>query len=182
MAKRGRKRKDSPEGMLLEMLEVVDHQGNTMGLLPRGQIHEQKLFHKAVHVMIFNPKGELYLQKRSRLKDENPGKWDSSASGHVSPGEPYPVAARRELKEELGLLCGLKEIGRLEASPETGYEFVVLFKGTTRKVPRPNPMEIEEGRFVSPEELEHWLTQSPEDFTPTFRLLWDRYRRKLLSR
>ncbi|HFC96953.1 MAG TPA: NUDIX domain-containing protein [Thermosulfurimonas dismutans] len=182
MAKRGRKRKDSPEGMLLEMLEVVDEQGNTMGLLPRGQIHEQKLFHKSVHVVIFNPEGRLFLQKRSRLKDENPGKWDSSASGHVAPGEPYPVAARRELKEELGLLCGLKEVGRLPASPETGYEFVVIFKGTTRKNPRPNPMEIEEGRFVSPEELEQWLTERPEDFTPTFRLLWDRYRRALLTR
>ena len=181
MAKRGRKRKDSPEGMLLEMLEVVDEHGNIMGLLPRGQIHEQKLFHKSVHIIIFNPEGKLYLQKRSRLKDENPGKWDSSASGHVSPGEPYPVAARRELKEELGLLCGLKEIGRLSASPETGYEFVVIFKGTTRKMPRPNPMEIEEGRFVSSEELEQWLMERPDEFTPTFRLIWDVYRRKLLS-
>ncbi|RUM88689.1 MAG: NUDIX hydrolase [Thermodesulfatator sp.] len=176
MAKRGRKKKDSPERMLLEMLEVVDQFGNRLGLLPRGKIHEQKLFHKAVHVWIFNPEGRLYLQKRSRLKDENPGKWDSSASGHVAPGEPYPVAARRELKEELGLLCGLTEVGRLPASEETGYEFVVLFKGSTRKVPRPNPMEIEEGRWFSSEEIEDWLRRHPKEFTPTFRLLWNKFR------
>jgi len=175
MAKRGRKKKNSPEGMLLEMLEVTDQEGNVVGLLPRGQIHEQKLFHKAVHIFLFNPEGQIYLQKRSRLKDENPGKWDSSASGHVSPGEPYPVAARRELKEELGLLCGLSEVGRLSASPETSYEYVVLFKGTTRKIPKPNPLEIEEGRFVDPAELEEWLAKRPEDFTPTFKILWEKF-------
>ncbi|HIE33085.1 MAG TPA: NUDIX domain-containing protein [Thermodesulfobacteriaceae bacterium] len=182
MGKRGRKKKDSPEGMLLETLEITDQDGKVIGLLSRGQIHEQKLFHKAVHVFLFNPEGKIYLQKRSRLKDENPGKWDSSASGHVSPGEPYSVAARRELKEELGLLCGLSEVGRLPASPETGYEFVVLFKGTTRKSPKPNPLEIEEGRFVDPAELEEWLAKKPQDFTPTFRLLWEKFGKQLVPR
>ncbi len=161
MAKRGRKKKDSPEGMLLEMLEITDREGNVVGLLPRGQIHEQKLFHKAVHVFLFDPEGRIYLQKRSRLKDENPGKWDSSASGHVSPGEPYPVAARRELKEELDIVVTpIQELLVLDHQyPDKKVRLHFILAETHQS---PKPVDCQDTRIFSPEEVEK-LTLAPAD-------------------
>ncbi len=87
-----------------EMLEIVDEKGNVVGLAPRSRLHgDPSLMHRVVHVMVFNRKGELLLQLRSMNKDVAPGKWDTSAGGHVSPGEEVLDAAKRELKEELGV-------------------------------------------------------------------------------
>ncbi len=178
MVRRGRKRRDSPSVIPREILEAVDNKGRVIALLPRGEIHRQRLRHRAVHVFIFSPKGEIYLQKRAAHKDEHPGLWDSSAAGHVSPGEPNIVAARRELQEELNILCNLIEVGTIEACEETGWEFVSFYVGVTNKTPVPDPVEIETGRFFALEEVEKLLTQTPEIFTPAFRLLWEIFKEK----
>ena len=52
----------------------------------RDVIHRDGLKHRAVHIFALNKKGEIFLQKRSRLKDKCPGLWDSSAAGHVDAG------------------------------------------------------------------------------------------------
>ncbi len=161
-----------------EVLEVLDDQGKVIALLSRQEIHEQGLRHRAVHVFIFDREGRLYLQKRAAHKDEHPGLWDSSAAGHAKPGEPSSVAARRELQEELGLLCNLLQVATVEASEITGWEFVVLYAGVVGREPRPNPAEIEKGRFFAPHEIERELAAHPQKFTPSFRLLWRLYLEK----
>ena len=65
--------------MAEEYLEVVDEKGRIITSLPRSEIHgNPSLMHKVVHVLVFNDKGELLLQKRSMNKDVAPGKWDTS--------------------------------------------------------------------------------------------------------
>jgi 8-oxo-dGTP pyrophosphatase MutT (NUDIX family) len=68
--------------------------------------------------------GELLLQKRSAWKDREPGKWDSSAAGHLEPAETYADAAGRETAEELGIRPALERLGKINACPGTGQEFV----------------------------------------------------------
>jgi isopentenyldiphosphate isomerase len=87
-----------------EILEVVDKDGNVQGHAKRSVIHgDPSLIHRVIHVLVFDKKGRLLLQKRSMHKDVAPGKWDTSVGGHVNPGENIPEAARREMKEELGV-------------------------------------------------------------------------------
>jgi isopentenyldiphosphate isomerase len=87
-----------------EILEVVDSDGNVVGLARRSEMHgNPALIHRVVHVLVFNSGGELLLQKRSLRKDVAPGKWDTSVGGHVNPGEALIDAARREMAEELGI-------------------------------------------------------------------------------
>jgi isopentenyldiphosphate isomerase len=89
--------------MLEEILEIVDLNGNTIGMAPRSALHSNPaLLHKVVHVLVFNDSGELLLQKRSMNKDMEAGKWDTSVGGHMSPGEELKTAALREMEEELG--------------------------------------------------------------------------------
>ncbi|GAB4389862.1 MAG: NUDIX domain-containing protein [Thermodesulfovibrionales bacterium] len=98
-----------------EFLEVVNEQGEVLFLRARSEIHgDPSLMHRVVHVLVFNLKGELLLQKRSMRKDVAPGRWDTSVGGHVDPGETPHKAALRELEEELGV----------RAEPEFLYSYV----------------------------------------------------------
>lgn len=173
--KRGRKPKETPEGRKREVLEVVDKDCNPVTILNRENIHKKGFFHKTVHIFIFNQNGEIYLQKKSQAVDENPGLWTSSASGHVLAGESLLITAQRELKEELSIKVKLEEIMKFPPSEETGKQCVALFVGRTKKIPKPNLLEIEEGRFFPIEEVERLLKEKPEIFSPTFRFLWRKY-------
>jgi isopentenyldiphosphate isomerase len=87
-----------------EKLEIVDDEGNVIGLAERAELHRSPgLIHRVVHVLVFNNHGDLLLQKRSFRKDVAPGKWDTSVGGHINPGEDVLAAARREMEEELGI-------------------------------------------------------------------------------
>src|SRR5882724_4390992 len=86
-----------------EIFDVVNERDEVIGQNLRREVHRLGLRHRAVHVLVFNRRGELFLQKRSMTKDTFPGAWDSSASGHVDSGEDYDACAIRELREEIGL-------------------------------------------------------------------------------
>ena len=87
-----------------EKLEIVNDKGKVIGVALRSVIHgNPSLLHRVVHVLVFNNKGELLLQKRSMNKDVAPGRWDTSVGGHVNPGEELFDAVRREMNEELGI-------------------------------------------------------------------------------
>ena len=87
-----------------EYLEIVNEEGEIIGSAQRSEIHgNPSLMHKVVHVLVFNRKGDLLLQKRSQNKDVAPGKWDTSVGGHVESGEGLLGACKREMLEELGI-------------------------------------------------------------------------------
>ncbi len=85
-----------------EIFDVVDLNDEVVGHRFRHEIHALGLMHRAVNVLLFNQRGEVFLQKRSMFKDVSPGLWDSSTSGHVDGGESYDICAVRETEEELG--------------------------------------------------------------------------------
>jgi isopentenyldiphosphate isomerase len=86
-----------------EIFDVVNERDEVIGRATRRKVHARGLRHRAVHVLVFNARGEVFLQKRSMLKDTAKGKWDSSSSGHLDSGEDYDACAARELREEIGL-------------------------------------------------------------------------------
>jgi isopentenyldiphosphate isomerase len=87
-----------------ELLEIVNCKGEVIGSATRSVIHgNPSLLHRVVHVLVFNPEGELLLQKRSQNKDVAPGRWDTSVGGHVGIGEDLLSSSMREMHEELGI-------------------------------------------------------------------------------
>jgi len=126
-------------------------------------------------MFVFNPAGQVYIQRRSCSKDRHPGKLDSSAAGHVDPGETNADTAIRELREELGMQAEIKEILRIPASEKTDNEHVVLFEVVTESEPVPNPEEIQWSAFISREKVTKLMDEAPEDFVPAFILLWKKY-------
>ena len=153
-----------------ELFCVVDAQDRVVGSESRHQVHVNNLRHRAIHVLIFNQRGEVFLQKRSIWKDTHPGKWDSSTAGHVDAGESYEESARRELREEIGIECPIEKIGKLPCSAATGWEFIEVFRGRHEGPFRLAPMELETGAFFPLDKIRAWLHRNPEDFSPVFAM------------
>jgi len=161
-----------------ELFPVVDKMDRILRHAARSKVHGDNLRHRAVHILIFNETGELYLQQRSRCKDRHPLLWDSSAAGHVMTGEGYDEAAKRELQEELGVNVPLKKVLKLSASPQTGQEFIWLYRGQLGGNIRPNRSEIESGAFLTPTMMDGWVAARPENFAPGFLKCWRAFRQR----
>lgn len=155
-----------------ERFPIVDEADRVTGDAPRESVHANNLRHRAVHILLFNDTGELFLQKRSRLKDRHPCVWDSSAAGHVDAGEDYDHAAKRELHEELGATADLERVAKLSASDETGQEFIWVYRGTHNGPFELNRREIEHGEFFPLEIVNGWVAARPHEFAPGFLECW----------
>lgn len=164
--------------MNLELLDVVDERDDVIGQRTRAEIHRLGLRHRAVHVLVFNTAGQLFLQKRSMRKDCFPGAWDSSAAGHLDAGEDYDACAVREMREELGLDLQqpLARLFKIPACAATGQEFVWVYRTQLDGPFELHPEEIECGDWFGLEDLERWLQDKPADFASGFVEIWRQYR------
>ncbi len=160
-----------------EILEIVDENDNVIGTATRAEIHRKGLIHRAVHIFVFNSAGEIYVQRRSATKDKFPGVLDSSAAGHVDPGESYERAAVRELQEELGITAPVERVLRVNACPVTDNEHVVLYAAKTDEEPVPSADEIQWGGFMMRDSLTNRMKKEPEDFVPAFVHLWNEFQK-----
>ncbi len=161
-----------------EWFEIVNDRDEVIGRRPRHEVHRLGLKHRAVHVLVFNRRGEVFLQKRSLAKDCFPGAWDSSASGHLAPGESYDEGARREVEEELGWRLDRppERLFQIAACPETGQEFVWVYRVEAEGPFRLHPEEISEGGWFAPAQVTRWLAERPGDFAGALPLIWERLR------
>jgi isopentenyl-diphosphate delta-isomerase type 1 len=171
---------------LNEILEVVDKNNNVVGITTRGECYEKGLLHRAVHIFIFNSIGEVFLTKRSAKKLKYPGYWDLSCGEHVKPGEPFDVAARRGLKEELGIEVNLKQIiplHRIDSSDEEDKyhdnELIVTFKGIFNGEMKLDPEEVEAGNHFSIKDVNRMIKEGKIKFTPWFLEDWNKLKNTL---
>jgi isopentenyl-diphosphate delta-isomerase type 1 len=162
-----------------EVLPVVDEHDNVVDEAPREEVHAEGLRHRAVQVHVYDREGRLYLHKRASSKVFHPDVWTASATGHVEAGESYREAAARELDEELGLEGRLrKELKFLYEDEQDGHverEFTSLLTVLVDEAPEPDPDEIQEGKWMFPEDVDAWVQEEPGAFAPSFREAFERY-------
>jgi len=155
-----------------DIFEIVDENDRVIGTAARSDCHgNPALVHRVAHVLVFDPEGRLLLQKRSRHKDIQPGKWDTSVGGHLDPGEDYLQAARREMAEELGIsgvpltFLFTSQI-RNEIESEKVATYLATYAGTVRFAAD----EIEGVRFWRGDEIGAALGSGL--LTPNFEEEW----------
>lgn len=160
--------------MTEEIFDVVNDRDEVIDRKPRPEVHRLGLKHRAVHVLVFNRRGDVFLQKRSMSKDTFPGTWDSSASGHLDSGEGYDACAIRELREEIGLVIAdvPRRLFKIDACSQTGQEFVWVYRLESEGPFVLHPEEIERGGWFEPAAVNDWMHEKPEEFAHALLFIW----------
>ncbi|MFD9907778.1 NUDIX hydrolase [Streptomyces sp. NPDC059063] len=86
-----------------EVLAVVDEYDNVVGEAPRGEVYAQGLRHRCVFIEARDPRGRVFVHRRTPTKLVFPSLYDMFVGGVVGAGESYDDAALREAQEELGV-------------------------------------------------------------------------------
>jgi len=113
-----------------ESLIVVNKKDEVVASLARSLCHQAPYpIHREIFVLLYSPEGGVWMQKRSRRKQQYPGYWTVTASGHVEKGESYVQAARRELEEELGVRTELTRGMKWLHEREDNRAIIQVFTG-----------------------------------------------------
>jgi len=152
---------------------IVDTAGKVVGAEEFDTALQQQLIRYIVRVFVFNAQGELFVQHRGATVKIWPNRWDSSAAGHVDPGETPLQAAVREMQEELGIEDGVltKIKGYYEEEREGSIvlkAFTILYSSIWLQEIKTDGREVAGGRWVSLEQLEKEIKKSPREFSPGF--------------
>lgn len=78
-----------------EEVIYLDEQDREIGKGEKLDAHRRGILHRAISVFVFNSRGELMLQKRSKTKYHSAGLWSNTCCSHPRPGEDAETAARR---------------------------------------------------------------------------------------
>ncbi len=141
---------DNPE----EMFDVVDENDEVIGKMRRGEAHTgKKKIHRKIHVLVFNSKGEIFVQRRSMKRKQRPGYWQSSAAGHVKSGDTYEQATEKECREELGVEINPIFVTKYMLETFDEREFVAVMEARQEGPFRVDRKEADEAKFIPMEEL-----------------------------
>ena len=155
---------------------LVDTDDREIGRMEKLAAHQQGQLHRAISIFVFNSGGELLLQKRAAGKYHSAGLWSNTCCSHPAPGEKTLDAARRRLKEEMGISLELQLshsfIYRAEfENGLTEYELDHVFTGIYSGAPVPDPEEAEDWKFISLTELNTDIAKNPERYSVWLKII-----------
>lgn len=163
-----------------DQLILVDSDDKELGYDSKENCHRMKpKLHRAFSVFIFNDKGEMLITKRSENKKTWPLHWSNAVCSHPRKGEECEAAAKRRIKEELGISVPLKFLFKFEYSAQYDeewgeHELDWVFIGSYNDSVIPNTDEVEDWKFVDIEELRKDMQINPSRYTPWFMLCIDK--------
>lgn len=160
---------------------LVDAQDNEIGVCEKMEAHQRGLLHRAFSIFILNSRNELMLQQRALDKYHSGGLWTNTCCSHPRPGEELLNAANRRLNEEMGMRCSMKPIFSFiyKTQFENGlyeHELDHVFLGITDNTPIINSGEVHNWKYLSIQETENEVKERPEQFTPWFKICFDRFK------
>ncbi len=164
----------------MEQVILVDENDTQVGLMEKQEAHVQGRLHRAVSVFIFNSAGKMLLQQRADTKYHSPSLWSNTCCSHPRPGETAHAAAQRRLVEEMGMKVRLRKSFNFVYRAEFGnglveYEFDHVFVGVSDKLPKPNPEEVGDYKYMNVEYLQEHIGESPSTYTPWLKICMDKW-------
>jgi isopentenyl-diphosphate delta-isomerase len=159
----------------MEKVILVDENDRELGTEEKERAHREGRLHRAFSVFVFDARGRLLLQRRSRTKYHSAGLWTNTCCSHPRPGERVEAAALRRLREEMGIECELRSVFPLLYRAEleggmTEHEYDHVLVGECGRDPAPDPDEVDDWAWVDAAEVRREVAEAPERFTHWFRL------------
>ena len=160
-----------------EYVILVNENDQPLGLEEKMKAHEEGLLHRAFSIFLWNDKGQMLLQQRALEKYHCGGLWTNACCSHPREGELTGAAATRRLREELGIEVPLQKAFEFTYRADMGnglveHEFDHVWTGTYSGAVPFDPAEVKDIRYLSMEEIQVWLQERPQEFTPWFRIAW----------
>lgn len=143
-----------------EKLVVVDKNDRVLRMENRAKCQEGKgILHRAFSVYLFNNKGQLLIQKRSKNKELWPLYWSNSCCSHTKKGESYVRAGERRLKQELGFSVPLTMIGKFTYQARykdigSENEICAILVGRYNGRIKKDPEEVGQWKWINPSKLD----------------------------
>lgn len=160
----------------MENVILVDSQDNAIGIMEKMEAHKKGELHRAFSILLYNEKGEVLIQKRSRHKYHSGGLWTNTCCSHPLPGERIEDATRRRLKEEMGIdqqpvfsysFIYKARLDKDLIEHELDHVFIGIFNGS----PVINKKEVEDWKYVEMNWLKQDIARNPATYTEWFKLI-----------
>ncbi|WP_104990164.1 NUDIX domain-containing protein [Deinococcus sp. NW-56] len=140
----------------VEWLDLVNEHNEVIGSVTRDEAWARRLPVRGVNAFLVNPRGELWIPRRTLTKRNFPGCLDMSVGGHVERGESYEAAFRRETQEELNLdvdTLPWREIGAFTPQDAGLNIFMRVYELRTDTAPAYNPHDFDGAEWLTPDAL-----------------------------
>lgn len=159
---------------------LVDENDKATGTEEKLKAHELGLLHRAISVFVFNSNGKMLLQKRAGHKYHSGGLWTNTCCSHPAPGEETIDAAKRRLKEEMGisvneLQFAFSFIYKVELDNSlTEHELDHVFLAVSDHEPVLNTDEASAFEYQDLNTIREKIKLHPEQFTFWFKHIFER--------
>lgn len=156
---------------------LVDRDDRQTGVAGKMEAHHKGLLHRAVSVFVIDPAGEWILQRRALDKYHSNGLWTNTCCTHPYPGETTTDAAKRRLREEMGIECSLTDLFSFIYKEKldnelTEHELDHVFFGISDNIPEINTSEVEEWKKITFIDLHKDIVRNPSGYTYWFREIY----------
>jgi len=162
-----------------ERVILVDESDQEIGSQEKLEAHKKGNLHRAFSIFVFNPDGQLLLQKRSTKKYHSDGLWSNTCCSHPRPGEPFELEVRKKLMQEMGFQCDLQRIFSFTykikfknnlIENELDHVWIGRYDGN----PKPNPDEVDDWKWIDLETLINDLKKNPQIYSYWLKICIDR--------
>ena len=163
-----------------EKVVLVDKDDNQIGLMPKMEAHLKGKLHRAFSIIIFNSERKILIQKRASTKYHTPNLWSNTCCSHQREDEDNIDAGKRRLNEEMGFVTNLYNfssfIYRVEFTNgliehENDHIMLGVFDG----VPKPNPNEVDEWKWIDIDILVKDMKINSDQYTAWFMIIMNNY-------
>ncbi|MBL0747593.1 isopentenyl-diphosphate Delta-isomerase [Nocardioides baculatus] len=138
-----------------ELVVLLDEDGRAVGTADKSGVHHAETpLHLAFSTYLFDAAGRVLVTRRALTKQTFPGVWTNSCCGHPAPGEDLGDAARRRVRQELGVdVADLRLVlptfrYRAEQDGVVENEMCPVYAGLVRDPVDPDPSEVDSVAWV----------------------------------
>lgn len=109
-------------------------------ILEKEEVHERRLLHRSVHLLVINEHGKVICRRRSQNEQRYPGLLTTTFGTHVGAGESYRVTLQKNIAANIQAHW----IGEFKVQDEHENEVCGLFVATRFCINNADALRFEE--------------------------------------